>query len=515
MNLAGISGGELFGVLGIARGNDVVAVFGQNRMDYVANRLFILDEENGLRAALGEGSRLRDAGFLHGAVDTGQVDLKGAALAELAVHPDVAAALFDDAVNGRETQTGAASTFLCSVEGLEDVHDGPAIHAHTGVGNREHDVAAGLHADMVFGVARIEIGVSSLHNQAAAIGHGVAGVYHQIHDDLLDLCGVSLHFANVFRDVRDHLHVIVHQPAQQLIQIENDAIEVDGFWLQHLAPAEGEQLTHEACGAARGVFDAFDIRAKFWRNRGTAKRQFGVSGDDRQKVVEVMSDAAGEAPDRLHFTGLLELRFQLLAFRDVNDDAFHDRVGIAALHDHGGVVEPDLAAVLALDPEFRLKGCATFAGFFGSGNGRQIIRMNQLGPALGDAQPLFGRVAENGLHLRADVKPLSVNADFRDIGDGVDLLDEHLVFGFGFRVLRKVAADTGSATVGHGADVQFDGKIGAVSPVQQYLGRPFARLGQRAPHLRFKAVHILKGVDRAPGLPNDALRTCKAQHASE
>ena len=34
-NNAGVSPsrGELFGVLGIARGNDVVAVFGQNRMD--------------------------------------------------------------------------------------------------------------------------------------------------------------------------------------------------------------------------------------------------------------------------------------------------------------------------------------------------------------------------------------------------------------------------------------------------------------------------------------------------
>lgn len=197
------------------------------------------------------------------------------------------------------------------------------------------------------------------------------------------MCRVGLHLADVLRDLREHLYVVVHEAAQEFIQIENDGIEVDGFWLHHLAAAEREQLAHKACGATRGIIDAFDVRANFRRNRGTAERQFGVSGDDRQQVVEVMSDSAGEAADRLHLAGLLELRFQLLALRDVNDDAFHDRVGITALHNHGGVVEPDFAAVLALDPEFRLKGCTAFAGLFSSGNGRQVM----LGSCPGSAHP--------------------------------------------------------------------------------------------------------------------------------
>ena len=134
---------------------------------------------------------------------------------------------------------------------------------------------------MVLGVTRVEIGVGCLHNQAATIGHGVAGVHHQIHDDLLDLCGVSLHLADVFRDLRDHLDVVVHEAAQEFIQIENDGIEVDGFWLHHLAAAEREQLAYEACGATRGIIYAFDVRTNFRGNRGTAERQFGVSGDNR------------------------------------------------------------------------------------------------------------------------------------------------------------------------------------------------------------------------------------------
>ena len=76
---------------------------------------------------------------------------------------------------------------------------------------------------------------------------------------------------------------------------------------------------------------------------------------------------------------------------------------------------------------------------------------------MGDGQPLIGGVTENGFDLGANVVPPAMDADFRDVGDGVHLFDEHAVLRFGFgagflRALaaRDVAANPRRAAIGHG-----------------------------------------------------------------
>ena len=49
-------------------------------------------------------------------------------------------------------------------------------------------------------------------------------------------------------------------------------------------------------------------------------QQRRVARDDREQVVEVVRDAAGEAPDRLHATRLLELLLEAALLGDVADD---------------------------------------------------------------------------------------------------------------------------------------------------------------------------------------------------
>jgi len=99
---------------------------------------------------------------------------------------DHAAALLDDAVDRGQAQARAPARLLGGVEGLEDALAGVGVHADAVVRDPEADVVA---ADRVQGelprlvVAQMHVG--GLDAEAAAGGHGVSGVHHQVHDHLL------------------------------------------------------------------------------------------------------------------------------------------------------------------------------------------------------------------------------------------------------------------------------------------------------------------------------------------
>ena len=79
--------------------------------------------------------------------------------------------------------------------------------------------------------------------------------------------GSAFTLPTIVRDAGDHLNVVVHQAAQQLVHIEDDGVQVQRFGLQHLFAAESEQLAHQRGRAAGGIFDALDIVREFRAER--------------------------------------------------------------------------------------------------------------------------------------------------------------------------------------------------------------------------------------------------------
>ena len=61
------------------------------------------------------------------------------------------------------------------------------------------------------------------------------------------------------------------------------------------------------------------------------EQNLGVAADDDEQIVEVVSDASGEAADGFHFLGLAELVFEDAAFGDVFGDGF-ENVGGLVVH---------------------------------------------------------------------------------------------------------------------------------------------------------------------------------------
>ena len=66
-----------------------------------------------------------------------------------------------------------------------------AIHPDAGVAHREQDVRPGRDLEMLHRVALVEGDVPGLDRDRPAVGHRVAGVDHEVDDDLVDLAGIG------------------------------------------------------------------------------------------------------------------------------------------------------------------------------------------------------------------------------------------------------------------------------------------------------------------------------------
>src|SRR5579885_1793068 len=105
-----------------------------------------------------------------------QVDFESGAAAGLAVYGDVAATLFHDPVDGRESEAGAFPRLLGGEERLEDLCERFAVHAAPVIGHGEQDVRTGREFPVSGGAGLVKMERLRFDDYLAAAGDGVAGV---------------------------------------------------------------------------------------------------------------------------------------------------------------------------------------------------------------------------------------------------------------------------------------------------------------------------------------------------
>ena len=276
---------------------------------------------------------------LHG-LRVRQVDLEHGAVAGLAVDPDMPAALFHDSVNGRQAEAAALALFLRGEERLEDARSRRLIHAFAGVRHGDHDVVAGNDAGVIHGVGVVEIHGRGFEHQTAAVRHRVAAVHRQAHQHLLDRHRIHLDRRQRRRENGHELDIGAEKTAQQLFQLAHDRVDVHNLRLQHLPPAERQQLARQRRRPFARVPDLFEIGPQRVVERNVVEHQVAVTEDRSEQIVEIVGDAAGELANRLHLLRLPQLFFQLAPIgqiADIHDDRPHRPVGQAvhgdALHD--------------------------------------------------------------------------------------------------------------------------------------------------------------------------------------
>jgi hypothetical protein len=82
-------------------------------------------------------------------------------------------------------------------------------------------------------------------------------------------------------------------------------------------PAERQQLLRQTSGAIGSLQDLLEIRVNGIFRNNLALEQFAVAGDHCEKVIEIVSNASGQAANRIHFCSLAQLGFQTPAFADI------------------------------------------------------------------------------------------------------------------------------------------------------------------------------------------------------
>ena len=105
----------------------------------------------------------------------------------MTVDANISAALFDDAVDGRQAKSGAFSYLLGGEERLEDVRQNLWADASSGIAHGKHDVWAGTGARMVSHIVFIQGDVRGFDRDPSATLRGVARVHDKVHHHLLDL----------------------------------------------------------------------------------------------------------------------------------------------------------------------------------------------------------------------------------------------------------------------------------------------------------------------------------------
>ncbi len=180
----------------VASGLDVVAVQLQDAAEQALDTRLVVDDEDGAR----RNGRLRllDHGpaWSFASLDDRQLDDEGCAAAGLALRPDAAAVIIDDAVGDGKPQAGALAGVFRREERIEDAAERLGLHARPVVVETDANgavVPPRTHGELAF---------------AARGEHRLLCVDDQIEEDLLDLVRVDHRVGELLVQVQLEIDVL-------------------------------------------------------------------------------------------------------------------------------------------------------------------------------------------------------------------------------------------------------------------------------------------------------------------
>ncbi len=247
----------------------------------------------------------------------GQVDPERRSLAGLRLDGDVAARLADDAVAGREPEPCPLADLLGRVEGVEGVAPDLVAHPEPRVRHREHGDPARV-GDVQPGGQVRPIEPRRAEQQRAAIGHRIACVDRQVHEDLLDLGAVHAHAPGSRIEARHDRDALAEEALEHRLDAEHDRVEVHVGRREHGLAREPQELACELGGPVGRELDRLDLAAGPALGSELDFEHGGRPDDRREHVVEVMGDPARETADGLELLGLEQLRLEAHPRRDVD-----------------------------------------------------------------------------------------------------------------------------------------------------------------------------------------------------
>src|SRR5690606_8430707 len=113
--------------------------------------------------------------------------------------------------------------------------------------------------------------------------------------------------AEGWREARDQLDVLADETPQHAIHLLHHLVELHRLELDHLPPAERQQLAGEPRRALGGAADLLEILAALVVGLEARQHELGEAEDGGGEIVEVVGDAASESTEGLHLLRVAEL----------------------------------------------------------------------------------------------------------------------------------------------------------------------------------------------------------------
>ena len=146
--------------------------------------------------------------------------------------------------------------------------------------------------------------------------------------------------------IHHDLHIFADEPLEHRPHAGDHGVEIEQRRLDDLLAAEGEQLAGELGGPLTSPPNRRDVRPPWIALVEILQQQLAIPQHDGQQIIEIVGHASGEPSNRLHLLGLLKLRLQRAALRDVqrNTDAAH-RLALGVEKDAARAAQPPDRAV--------------------------------------------------------------------------------------------------------------------------------------------------------------------------
>jgi len=98
---------------------------------------------------------------------------------------------------------------------------------------------------------------------------------------------------------------------QQFLDVRDQNLQIDGPWLQALLPGKREQSFNEHDATVGGLYGALQQRNHGRIPGRTSHRQLQIADHSREKIGEIVGDAAGQLTNRLELLSLAQGRLGL------------------------------------------------------------------------------------------------------------------------------------------------------------------------------------------------------------
>src|SRR5579872_4617219 len=268
------------------------------------------------------------------------------ALAFDSVEIHESACLLDNAIDRRKAKSRAFAHFFGGKKRHEHLVADRLRYARPVIDKFDKHVVGGRHSLGVVAGALCGGDVGAAQLQMAAIGHGVARIDREVHDDLLELQLIDLDRPQVAAVHNLETNLLTDQPAQHDGKVAQHFAKIENLRAQRLLARKRHKMPHQAGRAIGALPDLHDVLERWIGRLVRVEQKIGREQDQIEHVVEIVRHAAGELADRVHFLLLDQpaLELALLGRLQRIDDG---RLLIAFLLADGGDVKARGSLALA------------------------------------------------------------------------------------------------------------------------------------------------------------------------